>query len=562
MIKAESFKVLEASLADRLTKTLQDLTKDIYSEVVSALQDGNHTLAEEHLQRISLASMFEGNEDYVQYMTNLAMLFGASRVTANPGTSVVGLGFEKHTATQLIQTFKQTITQRGELQLKAVGLQLIATHRLIAAGDTAVHKEDRQPWDRPEMAIDPSTGKKRRILQPFDSFMDESGKAFLNIASSLHTSRVSAYGFTAEAMALGLVEYQINEQLDARTCPVCRHMHGKKFKVKDARALLDISCRVTDPEDLKQLQPWPKQSKEGIAALEKMTTAELVSAGFHVPPFHPRCRGLLARVGKAPTLEQLDKGMHSDQPYTATSADFEALGFKLSADSIKHWNTSVPLAPAEVIATLRGQSTEDFLSGLLQATSPKEYHGVFALNAKKEYVNIALSSNLFGSKGAVDQEITIKGKSMILDSLAMAEVDQGRGIAKKYMQRLYNLSSDLGMEKIELSANMELGGYAWAKYGFRPDLKQWEALKKDIWKGLNSGVEIKKLPEEARFALQAVLQSPDPAMIYFLSDIVVPTSTGVALGEQALAGTLWHGELNFNDEEAMTRFLTYIGELQ
>lgn len=556
MIKAESFKALEVSLANRLIKDLRSLTKEIYSEVEGALASKEWGKAEEILQRLSLGELFSQSEEYVSYVTSLAMLFGASRVTSNPGTSVVGLGFEKTTATQMIGTFRQMVIQKAEAQLKASGLQLIALHR-----DSEVKKDDAPAWDRPDLAIDPTTGRKRRILQPFSSFMDESGKSYLNIASSLHTSRVSAYGFTAEAMALGLTEYQINEQLDARTCPVCRTMHGKKFKVKDARAMLDIVSRVTDPDDIKQLQPWPKQTKDSVEALKGMSAKELVAAGWHVPPFHPRCRGLLARVGKAPTLEQLDHGK-VEEDYVATAADFEAIGHRVSTDQVKQWNAQVGRAPAEVIATLRGLSTDEFLADLTAASNPKEFSGVYSLGIKKDRVSLGISSLLYGSELPVDQEVTIKGTSMILDMLAMESADQGRGIAKKYMQRLYNFSSDLGMEKMELSANMELGGYAWAKYGFRPDIKQWEALKKDIWKGLKGSVNLNDLPPEGKLALSAVLKSPDPASIYFLSDLTVPTSTGVALGEQALAGTLWKGGLLFDDEEAMTRFLTYIGELQ
>lgn len=556
MIRAESFKALEASLAGRLSGSLRDLTEALYAKIEKAIAAKDWDKAHAEATKLSLSDLFVGHEDYLAYVTNLAMLFGASRVTKKPGTSVVGLGFEGVTSHQMAQTFKQSVLVKGESQLREAALQLIALHKASPSLVEAT-KADTPVWDQPEKALEPS-GRPRRILQPFSSFMDGTGQAMLNIASSLHTSRVSSYGFTAEAMALGLTEYQINEQLDSRTCPVCREMHGKRFKVRDARAMLDIVTRVSDPADIKQLQPWPKQSKSAVDDLRVMTPSELVNAGWHVPPFHPRCRGLLSRVGDVPTLEQLDAGEVKPPAYTASTADFEALGQSLSAEQIRLWNTHTTMAPADIVARLRGLSGDEFLAGLVGADNPAAFSGVTAISVSKTGINLGINAPMFDSSESVWQEVTFDQKRMRLEMLALGEADQGIGLVQKYMQRLYNLSSDLDIAQMELTANMELGGYAWAKYGFRPKLSQWEALKKDIRKGFRSGVDVSAMNPDAKLAMQAILESPDPASIYVLADMAVPLS-GTPIGEKLLAGTSWDGELPLDDSEAMVRFLTYVG---
>jgi hypothetical protein len=540
MIRLESFKALEASLSARLAKALRDATSGLYTRIQEKVDSGDLDGARGLAEGLSLTGFLAPHVPYLIYVTHLSMLFGASRVTRKPGTSVVGLGHEKDVAFQMVQTLQQTLTLNAEDYLRKAALQLIALQSSqVAKAEPA----------------------QNRILHDFASFMDASGKEFFNIAASLHTSRVSAYGFTAEADVLGLEEYQINEQLDSRTCPVCRAMHGKKFRVSDARATLNVTTRVTDPADLKQLAPWPKQSKDEVAKLSSMGTSELVAAGWHVPPFHPRCRGLLGRVGTVPTLAQLDSGSpQSSDRYTATQADFAALGVPQEGAWVKNWNTHVSLPPAELIARLRGQSADEFMSGLVLADSPAKVSGIQSLSATASGAGVKITAPLFGSSSPVSQSVILTADSFGLDYMTMAPGDNPDKLFKKYMQRVYNLASDLGVKHIALTANMEVGGYAWAKYGFRPStLSQWESLKRDVVKGLKKSGSLSRLDPDLMQAFKAIMASADPASVFFLSDLSLPVAGGRAFGEAALSGTLWEGLLSLSDEEAVTRFLTYLG---
>lgn len=714
MITAEAFLSIEASLTKRLVKDLSLATKEVYSKVSEALASGNTDLAMQEFNRLSLDKVFEKNKPYILYVTNMAMLFGASRVTQQPGTSVVGMGFEKMSALQLANALEQMILQKGETFLKTEGAKYILPPEVVQKANpyhdelgrfstkdsaktvsgevslghgTAFANSIREegfklnpkngklvrtfgngvyltsdkevaakfgelievkvkgkfkalsdnefddflfsdefsayekakkasgatlPEDLPTtkgtawvaewfkdkgydglfltkgtsypdnttyVVFDPKkikiqkgevlaltlyavppesvtrkAKKAERILQPFQSFMDSTGKAFIQLASSLHTSRVSAYGFTAEAMVLGMEEYQITEQLDTRTCPVCRLMHGKTFAVKDARALLDVVTRSVDPDDLKQLQPWPSQTKAAVEAMAKLTPRELVMNGWHIPPFHPLCRGLLTRVGKVPSLDSVKDGSYQEK-YEATQEDFKALRVPCNPAQLKLWNTNVGLAPGEVVARLTGTPIDEFFSGLIDAPKPKEYAGIYSFSMAKN-ITIRLTKQGFGSKNPFDQGVMIKpeSKSLYLDALDLVEADQGAGVAKRYMREFYTLAKDMELEKMELVAGLDMGGYAWAKYGFFPTKTSWDALKGDLatrYAQVKTALNLTPL-EEAEYL--AIMASPDPKTIFTLSD--------AHFGKELLRGQLWEGSLPLSDKESVTRFLSYIGELK
>lgn len=866
MITSDAFIAIEKALSAKMTEALSRITKDIYSKVDAALVSGNADKAKEEFSRLNLATLRDEVKDHVFFLTHTAMLFGASRVTQQPGTSVVGMGFEYITATQMANNFLQTAFQKAEVYLNQLGAGLIFP-----------------PTQKAE-AIPPNA----RVLHPFSSFMDSAGNAYFNIASSLHTSRVSAYGFTAEADALGLEEYQLSEQLDKRTCPVCSMMHGKKFRVSDARSLLNVVTRTTDPDDLKQLQPWPSQTVAHLKEMSEMTPTELVAKGWHIPPFHPRpvsedseflsasgwklvrdavvgdlafslnpvtglvewvpvvgvvhagkaphgrmvhfhsqnadllvtedhdqtnirsvngvsslvsspagtllslskatlprtggwggdpcllspalvqlsalwisdgscirkgpdsyeisiatrkyqelaisllsevtgkpvrssesrvecndtplgeyllevigsgcrgkvipreimeadkatiqlflntyliadgsvcstqggygsslnrtfyttseglaaqlgelivkaggfpsyswqdnslspqsiggreivsnglitrirwcsshtatfgkcgkgsmkfvpyhgltycltlernhifyvrrngkclwtgnCRGLLTRVGKVPSLESVSDGTYQEQ-YVSSKADFEFLGVKADAKGVSAWNKVSNVSPAEVVARLSGVPVDEFLVSLMGAKDPKKEAGIYSFSLGR-VPTVKLTKNGFGSKLPFDQSVKFTSTgSVILESMALAGEDQGADICKKYMRELFSLSKDMGYKRIDLYAGDEVGGYAWAKYGFKPTAKQWDLLKSDIITRYDSGLGA-SLTSLEQTMFKIAVDSNDPSMIFPLADS--------SFGPSLLMGLGWSGSLDLGDEEAVTRFLVYIGAL-
>lgn len=710
-VRIEAFLALEASLAERLSKTAKKLTTKLYADVEALLKKGDFHGAADLVQTMSLNNVFEDNKRYVEYVFNLAMLFGASRVTRTPGTTVVGLGYEKMMVQQAMLTFRTSVVVRAENHLKNLALQLIAQAKMKAneGQQETIHKEPWTPekrsaatakawlsrrrakepgpvfssmkemetwrdaipvkfnpnlsaeatthtgqfvevgpkyralpeefqkeimthesahfsgmddwhlknsdvWDLASLSIhgnvngqttpgeiiaegyarawhDPEwllrtapklvphilraaqgvgapipqvlvpvtkADPEASVLQPFASFMDKNGKAFFDIASSLHTSRLSAYGFTAEADVMGYETYQITEQLDTRTCDVCRMMHGKTFKVKEARALLDVVLRTQDPEELQSLQPWPSQSKAGLAELADMDSRTMVEKGWHIPPFHPRCRGLLARSGKVePLSTPTSVPKPPQEAYTPSAEEFKAFGHNLSQEKLDTWRDVVGIPPAEVIAGLVGTTPDELLAEVLPGlsmTKLKESLGLADLRFAEGSVALRLVRNIFGSKAPVSQTVKFlsKEEQLYLSVLDMDDVDQGSGIAKKYMRRLAALATETEMSSIGLTAGLDVGGYAWAKYGFIPSVDDWTTLKKEITGGALAQNFIKTLSGANLQVFKAIMESTDPKSIFALADVP-------ELGKKLLLGSSWSGKLQLSDPEQMTRFMAYLG---
>lgn len=705
-IKASAFLALETSLTDRLQRSLRKVTTAVYKQVTTLLSSGDFDAAERLINSISLSKVMEDNKAYVSYMTDMAMLFGASRVTPDPGASVVGMGHEKMVTHQAVQALSTLIVQKGEFYIKTTALQLIAQarkdaqvvvekanpyhdekgrfsskeHSVVSVGGGPISGEDFDEWTHgktsmngkeirlrhfmevsempldefkalvkslPEgrVGVEPINGlvtlqsevtlssvrglalsktdkekysapakhdhltgldsrtgmplivisggvrtilngnhrvvaalargdthiraevvnldvvkkaERPRILKPFASFMNDAGDAFFDLASSLHTSRVSSYGFTAEALALGYEEYQINEQLDSHICPVCAEMHGKTFKVADARALLGIALRVENPDDLKSLQPWPKQDKATVESIKSMTPEELVSNHWHIPPFHPKCRGLLGRVGKVPTKEQITTGV-VDQGYTATKEDFKALGASFSQAAVGLWNKYSDISPIEFAARLQGTTVEELQLRLLESKKAA-ISGILGMSGSKN-ISLRMERAGFGTSLPFYQNIQIKPSmnALYINAVELAAEDQGSGMMKKYMRELVSVARDMGLPAINMTAGLDVGGYAWAKYGFAPSSDSWANLVATVSKKIADGNLLEGISTETKAVVNTLLNSTDPTSIFVLSDLTEKTKEGVAIGKALLLGTEWSGGLELGNQTAMTRFLSYIG---
>lgn len=548
MARPEAFLAIEASLATRLQKQFYEYAAPILIQIETAIAALDWDEATRLASTFDLRQVLEDTRDHITWLTNLAMLFGASRVTRSPGTSVVGLGYEKMMTLQAVNAFCLNVTQGATTYLTTQAVQLVARKRQEA--DDGQGSYLRLKADKSKLV---SYDPKQRVLLPFSSFVNEAGKAYFNMVSSLHTSRVSAYGFTTEAYALGMDKYQITEQLDKRICPVCRTMHGRVFEVKQARDLLDVVLRVSEKEDFKNLQPWPGQSKSDMEDLSKLTPDEIVSKGWHIPPFHPQCRGLLTRVGKVPSLQQVATNTIPDSHATATEADFDAIGWPLSPEKVKAWNKAVKIPPAELVSTLTGKPVDKYLQALLTADDPASASGISALSVSNGLVKMKLDTPMHGTTTNAQTSLKFDPttETMALTKLIVNDSEKSADFTKKFMQSLYTAAQDMLLKKVAIEPAMGYGSYAWAKAGFIPDSVQWEAVKKGAYKALKTSNLYPASNPLLQKALEAIKTSIDPANIFALADLSV--------GEVALVNQVWNASLDINDPESVARFLSVFG---
>lgn len=146
---------------------------------------------------------------------------------------------------------------------------------------------------------------------------------------------------------------------------------------------------------------------------------------------------------------------------------------------------------------------------------------------------------------------------------------QGSNIGKRLFQNSLQLYDHLGLEHISVHANIDVGGYAWARYGFKQTAEDWLRfaairLRNNLAKADAEGVF--NLSEELRAArpeVERLLASADPASIRMLAAIDIPVPGPIdklTLGKKMLLGSDWYGTVYLTDQEDYSIFHAYINK--
>ncbi len=136
---------------------------------------------------------------------------------------------------------------------------------------------------------------------------------------------------------------------------------------------------------------------------------------------------------------------------------------------------------------------------------------------------------------------------------------QGRGLARKLLANSRRLYQQLGVTKVDICASLTVGGYAWAKYGFKPH--PGRETRKLLGEVRDRLLQI-PLPKETRSRLNRLLKLGRPEVIWAISDLRHPKITvrrrQLELGKALLLGTSWKGSLDLEDPAALARFEHYV----
>lgn len=145
--------------------------------------------------------------------------------------------------------------------------------------------------------------------------------------------------------------------------------------------------------------------------------------------------------------------------------------------------------------------------------------------------------------------------------LSFKEDFQGKGLAKTILRNNFDLYKELNIDKVDLTAAMTVGGYAWAKYGWtlRDEVLKSGELDKQVEKRLD------KLETSAKnkSLVRKILKSKDPKKIWALADLKQPvTKDGkkTTLAKALLLGSHWRGTFDMHDPASMQRLERYIGK--
>lgn len=152
-----------------------------------------------------------------------------------------------------------------------------------------------------------------------------------------------------------------------------------------------------------------------------------------------------------------------------------------------------------------------------------------------------------GSGWKMERTFQLRNNFVEHDYFELEPQYQRQGIAKKVLRQQVASyrTPDSGISKVHVSAALTAGGYAWAKFGFRP-VKGNRGFDLIIDKGKREN------PTEAQSKLLEHLKKKGPTGI--------GTFAETAYGKKVLTGSVWDGVLDLKNTASMRRFDAYTAE--
>ena len=528
-VRLEAFLALEASLSSRIMQAWGKVADAALPLIYSKLQRNDILGATQVVDDLDLAPVVQQTRDYVRYVSLASILYGASRFSAPADTKIMDKG--THYLSPLIA--RTTASFAAALTNSVGDMVRDGLYDAIAAHDVSLAYTNFAPSDDRDIVV--KAEAVHEYLRPFVEFrnpIQDMAQRMLQMISSLHTSRLAAFGYTEEAQLLGYTQYAITEQLDNKICEVCTIMHGKVFEVADARALLERVLLTDDPTELKTLQPWPKQNKAALQELRGMSDEEIVDRGWHIPPYHPWCRGQLVPIDQVPRIEDTasyqaafpTEGMGDFSPANVTVEDFQNLGIDVTPEQMELWNREVNDYPSNFMSMATGMSPQD-MSDLAYDPVKDNYdslrYGVAVVLTVAEEERLTalmhMAGRFFGIEGVEAKlEYTIEEARALLRLSELGVAEEEEAQFPTLMGAWVGSALLLGMELVEMDATDDPSGRMFTDYGATPSFDEWSRIRKEVEANLESGSGSLEVTAAEREEILVAIDTDDPKQFWDL----------------------------------------------
>lgn len=333
MISPRAFLSLEASFAKTVSPVWSKTGGAAADALLRHISAGEWGAAYELANGLTLDGVAAQKRSRLEELAISALLFGGHLVAGRPADTAY-VARSKPLPPELSTAVEQFIN----------GIEANGTDLVRAALMRFLDEEE-------DKAKSTELQKTDTLAERLNAAVLGTGKMAIDVGANLTTSRLITLGFLSEAIDRQITTYQVNEVLDSRTCTVCQYMHGKTFEVTQEFSRTILALSSADPNDLKQLAPWPSRSREGLRELNSMRAESMQVSGFGSPPYHPGCRGMLAVAGTITETIQLG-GMpippppQAPQPSSSPKPQPEAVAVDPMALQAKIANLSDPALKA------------------------------------------------------------------------------------------------------------------------------------------------------------------------------------------------------------------------
>lgn len=166
------------------------------------------------------------------------------------------------------------------------------------------------------------------------------------------------------------------------------------------------------------------------------------------------------------------------------------------------------------------------------------------------------------------------------DYLTIPDAHQGTNIAKQISESMLEIYDHLDIKVIDMLANISVGGYSWARYGFLPKSEnEWKYLRQSVvsrWNKMKiqsdgiSSAFVDQMTSEQIAEIDAIMdkvaQSNDVLTIRTVAGLRHPVSRLVpdpdlpelTVGKKLLLGTSWNSEIALHSADEYANYRIYI----
>lgn len=130
---------------------------------------------------------------------------------------------------------------------------------------------------------------------------------------------------------------------------------------------------------------------------------------------------------------------------------------------------------------------------------------------------------------------------------------EGKDFAKQLFANSVDMYDHLGVEKIDVHANLSVGGYAWARYGFVPSQSSWDNVRDEIKESLYNN---SNYSADVKAQIRLIANIEDPKAIWLMA--ALKDKDNKSVGWSLLSDTDWDGHLNLSDRENYSVMKAYL----
>jgi hypothetical protein len=196
-------------------------------------------------------------------------------------------------------------------------------------------------------------------------------------------------------------------------------------------------------------------------------------------PNQPRDHGRFSSTGGAAA----ESKPSAKSGKKAKKEDFEKAKITLSVSGgsegeqefIDQWNERIGIEPEKF--------KKQFLGGVDSVMTISTMSGI----SGGFYVKSDLQDEGGREIGICTRKINLDNKSAQSSYFQLKESATKHDIGKKVLAGNIEMYEQIGVDEVAVGANIDVGGYAWAKYGYVPTQRSWDELRADLERKLVGG---------------------------------------------------------------------------